>query len=241
MLQKWERKEAYFKKEILSDGKNHWPRDPDPGEPAYRRWLDAVRDPNTKVFYKGHKEQIKFDELGIEIPGETTTVDIEPDYTVTTILRIKTFTGQEFLTSIGQCIGYSQMGDELVRSYSEPEKWEEVTFGHRMTQDAQGRWNRTTEGPKSIITHYELPFTKEAALKLWEKQDARMGCQLNVMDQASEVKQTVPSITLFTQESFDYLMQRRYLTAEEKKAIEEKFAREHPDLVSTTNTNKAKK
>jgi len=238
MLQKWNRKDAFFKTEILSDGKNHWPRDPDPGEIAYKRWLDKVRDPTTQVFYKGHDEKPKFDDNGNAIPGETVTVEIEPDYTVTTILRIKTFAGQEFLTSIGQCIGYSQMGDEEVRSYSEPEKWEEVTFGHRMTQDAQGRWKRTTEGPKSIITHYELPFTKDAALALWEKRDPRIGCQLNVMIQASEDKQTVPSIDLFTSKPFDYLMNRDYMSPEEKRAEREKWEREHPDLVPTTSKGK---
>ena len=237
--QKWEREKVFFQKELLPDGKNHWPRDPQNGETAYNNWLNEVRDPVTKVFYKGHKEELKFDEDGKEIPEEKVVTDIDPDFTVTQLTRIKVATGEEYLYSIGQITGYNQLGDPLVRSYSKPESYEETLFNHRTKLDPKdNRYKRMTDGPAGVVTHYTLPFTKEAVMKLYEKKDKKLGCKLVVELEGTQAKKESPDLETFVSKPFDYILNEDYLTPEQKKEAREKFEKDQAQLISGAKTGK---
>lgn len=238
MLQKWNRKDALFKNEKQPDGKNIWRRDLESDEIAYRRWLDTVRDPVTKVFYKGHEEIPKTDEEGNAIEGEMITKELEPFRTVTTIIRRKIASGEEFLLSIGMLYCYTQLGDESASKYSLPEKWEHVHFKHAMANDGKGHYIKISHGPNGLTDEYTLPFTKDAAEELYKMKDPKVGCQLVVEDGNTGRKQTVPNIDLFTTKGFEYLMERNYMTPQEKEQERIEFEKKHPELVTTPKTKK---
>ena len=237
--QKYERAKVPFEKAILIDGKNHWHRDEEPGERAYMNWLNEVRDPVTKAFYKGHKTELKFDEDGHEIPGESTIIDLEPERTVTQLTRIKTATGEEFLYSIGQIIAYNQFGDPKVRSYTKPESWEETSFVFNTRIDpTDNRLKRACDGPIGQVTRYTMPFTKDNVMSLYQLRDKKQGCSLVVELEGTQAKKEAPDLDTFINKPFDYIINEDYLTPQEKKEAREKFEKDQAQLMSTAKTGK---
>jgi len=231
MLQKWTKEKSFFEKALLPDGKNHWPRDLAPGEQSYKEWLEKVTDPVTGEFYKGKRVISKFDDEGKEIVEQRVVTELEPDYVVQQIVRIKVAEG-EFLYSKGMMTGYTQFGVPITKKFWEPEVWNEQTFSTVTQMDTKDqKWKPMINGPSIIITHYDLPFNEENVMKLYNKRDPK-NCQLTVKDEPSQRAKECPNLDMFIHKPFEYILNDEYLSVEQKaliqKEFEAEFAKQNP-------------
>lgn len=237
MSKRWERENAYFLKEMLPDGQNHWHRDAEPGEESYKRWLNEVREPGRIIdgkeyegnFYKGSKEEL-FDEKGNQLK-EPRKVDIEPREMVSAIVRLRDVVGNEWLYSIGNILAFNQFGDERVGKFHSPEVYKEQVFRHETKLDPKdNKWKQMTGGPSHIIMHYTTQFNKKNVMELWDKR--ALNCELVVKDERNTDK-TVPvpnnDLQMFLDKPFDYLYNEEHMSLEQKLARAQAMQKAHDE------------
>lgn len=232
VLQRFKKAAAFYNKELLPDGVNHWPRDKESGEEAYERWLRDVTDPTTKQFYKGRDDVPVFDEegnpkkdeLGVELKE---TRELEPYRANTQIVRIKSDLDKEYLYSIGYIVGYTQFGDEMPAKFPSPEFYLKTAFKHVTRLDPKdNRYKPMTDGPSATHIEYEMEFNEDNVMKLWADRDKKMGCKLTVKDEQSGAVRDCPKLDMFIHKPFEFIMNADYMTPEEKQREQEKFEKQ---------------
>lgn len=243
VLQRFNKEKAFYNRELLPDGVNHWPRDKVPGEDAYERWFRDVSDPVTRQFYKG-KEEIpvfdengnpKKDELGVE---EKEIRELEPYRANTQLVRVKSDLDKEFLYSIGYIVGYTQFGDEIPAKFPTPELYVETTFKHVTRLDPKdNRYKPMTDGPSGTRTHYEMEFNADNVQKLWADRDKKKGCKLTVKDEQSGAVRECPTLDMFINKPFEFIMNADYMTPEEKRLAQEQFEKQQ-EVTAAKNSKK---
>jgi hypothetical protein len=230
ILRKWQIEKSFFDKEVMGyDQKTKkdipWPFDASPSFGQYKEyigWLDQVQDKVTKKFFKGRdKSTVEYDNDGKEIPGTVVSIDLEPHFERTQIIRLRTKDKGEILYSRGIITGYNNFQNPITTSFQEPEIWNEQQFHHR-TEFIQNL-NTVKDicvGPAGVIPHYTLPFTPENVDELMK--NAITNVALKVKHEGGKVKDA-PDLDRFRNKSFDYNLNMDYMTEKEKAAKLEEF------------------
>jgi hypothetical protein len=229
ILRKWQIEKSFFDKEVMGyDEKTRkdtpWPFEASPSFGQYKEymnWLDQVQDKVTKQFYKGRKSTSEYDNDGKEIPGKTTSIDLEPNFVRTQIIRLRTKDKGEFLYSRGIITGYNNFQNPITTSFQEPEIWNEQQFNHK-TEFIQ-RLNTVKDiclGPAGVIPHYTMDFNSDNVDELMKNVVPKI--KLIVREEGGRVKEA-PDLETFKTKSFDYILKMEYLTEKEKAAKLEEF------------------
>ena len=191
----------------------------------YQRWIpiEEVRwsdfkskaiDPHTGEYYTNGE--------GSGIPKGKEG----PKRYVTSIIRLKTNDGVEYLLSKSKIIGYNQSGDEISTTADNPEKFTKTNFRWETQPNYDtGFAERRNAGPSGSEIVYTLPFTKEDAQKLFELRDNKQGIQLIVKSEAQdkvyEIKKPDGTLQenfqLFAESDFNYLFNANFLSKEQKE------------------------
>ena len=147
-----------------------------------------------------------------------------PKRIVQSIVRIKAKNASEYILTTGRIKAFNQFGDPVFMPYTTPEKYIETTFRWETRPNREiGYAQRVNVGPSGSALIYTLPFSKEAAQKLYYLRESdNIDLLVKIQDQSSTyaVKKQNASLEdnfkMFTEESFNYLYYANYLTNEEK-------------------------
>lgn len=230
IVRKWQIEKSFFDKEVMGYNEKTkkdtpWPFDASPSFGQYKEymnWLDQVQDKVTKKFFKGRKDTAEYDNDGKEIPGSVVSIDLEPDFVRTQIVRLRTQDKGEILYSRGVITGYNNFQNPITQSFQEPEIWNEQKFNHK-TEFIQ-RLNTVKDiclGPSGVIPHYTMPFTPENVDELMK--NATHNTKLKVKEEGSTNIKEARNLDDFRNKSFDYILNMDYLPEKEKAAKLEEF------------------
>jgi hypothetical protein len=235
MSRKWEIEQSFFKKEILGyDPKTKepqtWPYE-NQEKRDYDYWLKDVQDPITKQFYKKTATEVDYDDDGKEIPSSKKTVEKEPFFKRTQIVRLRTRDGKEFLSSRGQITGYTALGSISTTRFEEPEMWKQTLFKRHMAfVQRENRHLEICDGPNDSIMHYTLPFTSENVDKLMK--DKVPNISLVVKEEGKTQSKECRDLEMFKTKPFDYILNDEWLTAEEREEAIKKYEAIEKNIIS---------
>ena len=208
MSKKWNIEKSFFAKEIMGyDPKTKidqtWPYY-DSQENAHLAWLAQVQDPINKEFYKKRESVVEYDDEGKEMPETRKTVEKEPYFERTQIVRLRTREGKEFLYSRGRMYGYTALGSLVTAPFQEPEIWKQTLFKRHMAWvEKENKHREICDGPNDAIIHYTLPFNTENFDKLMK--DAAPEIKLVVKEEGKTQAKECPDLEMFKTKSFDYI------------------------------------
>lgn len=211
-MPKWAKEEKCFKEVVLRDIKTKkiveggWPRQKSVEQRAYENWFEKVVNAETGEFHpERNNEGAPIKRTGAR-------------YIVTVITRTRDNSGKrEYLSTKGRLIGFNSSGIKVERPIKELEVWSKQNFAYERTYNEKtGSFTVQTVGPSNQEQVYDIPFSPENALKLYEKvQDD--DCQFVLKDlrtgDAKEVKwsSVKDTLDLFCHKSFDYLWKADYM------------------------------
>lgn len=214
--------EEQYNKVKTPNGKS-WPRAKSPLEYRYEQFISDCVNPNNNSFYMPLTE----DNTPIKM------IDQGPAcrHVVNTIVRIRTFSNEEKLYSLGQLIGYDGASIRRTMGCQKPEVVEVTKFGQDKRYNSRTRrFDIFCTGPNGIDTKYLLDFNQEnfdlLFAKTWDgknpyfKPDRRNVSKrvtLIVKDEQSGIAIEIfwqsleRSIELFKTRSFEELFSGSYL------------------------------
>ena len=188
-------------------------RPPNIEESHWNNFLAQVKDINTGKFFRSG-----------EGSGACKANGSLPKRYVTSIIRLKSHTGQEYLLSNNRILAYNQWGDEVVSSASQPEKYYHTSFKFQSQPNhITGFAMRVNVGPAGGTLLYTKEFSKDAAQTLFdmrENDDIQLIVKNEPAGKSYQVKK--PSATLqenfdmFVGKDFSYLFSANYLSVEAK-------------------------
>ena len=225
----WLRRKSFYQKELLEDGKHHYPYDPAPGERPYENWKKKVINPATNEYYTTRNKIIDENEQEKEIEEGV-------KHLVNQIIRLRTAKGDEKLLTMGTLIGYDAIGNIETVNCATPELYEETRFIHKRVQK-DNHMIIIPDGVQEIVKHYTLPFNEKNVDTLLEKKNPK-GCQLSLMDEKGGSPKECKNIEWFKTKPFDYIFNDEFLTPQER----ENAIKEHQVLqgeILATNQKKA--
>ena len=146
-----------------------------------------------------------------------------PKRYVTTIIRLKSKDGIEYLLSNSKIIGYNQTGDPVTTTANLPERYNKTLFKFETVPNHEtGYAERRNIGPCGTEIVYTLQFTKDDAQKLFDIRDPSIQFIVKSEDQG-KVYDVKPQLTitetfkLFVESNFSYLYAANYMSKEEKE------------------------
>jgi len=221
MSKKWKIWESFYKNEIIeyNDKKEpvHYPIPENAAKNSYEKWKADVCDPRTGEFYKGKRTEIEYDDDGNKKAEKT--IETEPYFTRTQIVRIRRLNGAEYLYSRGIIAGFTQLGTEKTTDFQEPENWTETLFRRENRFiPKENRYREVVIGPTGReIIHYTLPWTPENVDKLLENSNAKTRFVLTEEGDKSVIG--CPNSEMLKTKPFDYIKNVDYLSGEEKERL----------------------
>ena len=235
MSRKFHIEKSFFDKEILGyDAKTKtpqtWPYE-NQEQRDYEHWLKQVQDPVTGQFFKKTDTEVDYDDDGKEIPESRKTVEKEPFFKRTQIVRLRTRDGKEFLYSRGQITGYTALGSISTTRFMEPEVWKQTLFKRHMAWvEKEAKHREICDGPNDSIMHYTLPFTPENVDKLMK--EAIPNVALVVKEEGKTQSKECPSLEMFKTKPFDYILNDKWLTAEQREEAIKKYEAMEKNIIS---------
>ncbi len=213
IMPKWAKEEKCFKEVVLRDIKTKkmveggWPRQKSVEQRAYENWLEKVINAETGEFHPERNNE------GSPIKGTGAK------YIVTVITRTMDNSGKrEYLSTKGRLVGFISSGIKVDRAIKELEVWTKQNFAYeRSYNEKTGSFTVQTIGPSNQEQVYEITFSSENVLKLYEKVD-NDDCQFVLKDlrtgEAKEVKwsSVKDTLDLFMHKPFDYLWKADYMS-----------------------------
>ena len=186
-----------------------WPRDPQPGENAYYKWLVQSVDPQTGNYY------CERDAKGNPIIGTGAK------HIVDQIIRIRTLNG-EFLYTLGRLEGYDHIGNKTHVSCARPERYIKINFKFEKIIDDKGHITTQCTGPNGFEEKYSMPFNLKNLRDL-AKRRAGDNIPFIAKDEISgknpqglPITGSIESRINFFMKDFDYLFNAGYLSKEDK-------------------------
>lgn len=176
----------------------------------YIRFIEKVVNEKTKTFYPAKDE----DNRAIPNTGAT--------YSISSIVRLRRADDSEYLLSKGNIHAYDPLGEPVSFFVSYPEKWTKTLFRYRTDIDPKTKqFEKILEGPSGIKEVYDLPFTKENLLELWNQRESDL-IQLVVKDEGhvhgredrgvrDVTGNAAKSFELFKDSDFDYLWKANHI------------------------------
>ena len=190
-----------------------WPRLKTTEERIWEKFMTTVCDVSTGTFWPQRDAQ------GNIIAKK----DGRPncDYYVHTIIRYRTVSGEEFLFSQGNVIGYDAAGQEIREFISKPEAFQMTIFDIQKVYDQETKtFYETCKGVRETYDEYELKYTPENIQLLYEKRDKSRKAQpfnFIVRDEQLGMDVTVrwssvqDTLKLFKEKEFDFLFNGNYI------------------------------
>jgi hypothetical protein len=234
-INKWDKEKEYYKKAIIDEKGNTWPRVPkDPArENSLAEWNKRVINPITKEYYKGKKEKYMPDGKGGEI---LQVQDMEAHDEVIAIIRLRDADGDEFLLTKRRYIGYDSFGNEDRIYMPYPEMYEQPKVPYRTVPDGlTGNVKAITHGPQGSTPHYLILFSPEAVDALYAKKWSKP-VHLAVKDGITGEGKTCPDLEMFKYKSFQYIKDMEYMTPAEKERKREEFETQQGDKTPRKQT-----
>ena len=198
---------------MLRNQTRTYPRYKTTDELIYEDFYSKVCDVSTGTFWA------RKDSHGNIIPKK----DGRPncDYYVSTIIRLRTMSGDEFLYSQGNIIGYDAAGQECRLFISKPEAYLMTLFDmHRVYDNETKIFYETCRDPMETYDEYELPFSPKNVQLLYEKRNRSRNAkpiQFIVKDEQTGMDVVVrwssveDTLKLFKEKDFLYLYNGNYI------------------------------
>jgi hypothetical protein len=208
-----------------------WPRIKPVDQIGYEKlFYSKIVDPTTGTFYPER-----------DIAGNTI---VQPDggpnarYIVHNIIRLKSFSGQEYLYTTGTAVGFNSLGSPVYYPMSKPEMYKKTYWNKERNYNQEtGRIEEKIDSPSSQQEVYILPFSAEAVDELFRnhtikkdtpavyrgrgnninKRTADTPCNFIVRDERTNVSINVwwssleRTLELFKTKSFEYLFNGDYI------------------------------
>lgn len=216
----WAREEECFRKAIVRNYNTKriveggWPRNKPTDQWAYENWLSTVVNQETGEFHPQKNEE------GIPIKGTGAR------HVVNVITRVRDAKGKsEYLLAKGSLIGFDVGGIKKQYPISYPERWLKTEFLNKHSfNEKTGASTVQTIGPSGTYDVYQLPFSADNVLKLYEKVEDE-----NVMFVLKDIKtgearsvnwsSVKDSLDLFCHKPFEYLWKADYMPAPVKAEL----------------------
>jgi hypothetical protein len=214
-IDKYTKQREFYKKAVIDPKSGEtWPYIPHTDENKYYKWKEEVIDPSTNEYYLGKVKKYEVAEDGKETEK---IVDVSPYETIRQITRIRTDEGKEFLLTKGSIMGFNEFGRERRLDYTNKEMYRETLFRFETDKDPSvNRLRQFCKGPEGFLDHYLMPFTPANVDKLWSKRDKKR-CLLAVLDKITMQAKECPTLDMFKNKDFDYIMDMGYLSEKEKE------------------------
>jgi hypothetical protein len=202
-----------------------WPRIPSPEERVYEKFFSRICDPSSGEFYPER-----------DLAGNV----IEPSdggqrarYIVHSIVRLKSYSGQEYLYSTGVICGFSSLGVPVRYPIHKPEMYIKTHWHKERDYNKHtGRMEEIVKSPAGQQEIYLLPFSAEAVEELFShtikpdtppvyikdnKRTIDKPCNFVVRDEKSGTNIAIEwsninkTKELFSLKSFSYLYNSEYI------------------------------
>ena len=139
-----------------------WPRIAPIEQIAYQKYFIRISDPISGEFYPER-----------DLTGNI----IEPSdggprarYIIQNIIRIRSYSGQEFLVSSGILVGFSSLGSPVYHHINRPETYIRTNWHKERDYNKKtGRMEETIKSPSGQQEIYLLPFSAEAVEELFSQ------------------------------------------------------------------------
>jgi hypothetical protein len=135
---------------------------------GHELWYQKVTNPDTGTFYKISDLQIGTRKIKEDKPY--------PIKHANQIIRIQTADNKEWLASRQQWTAVDSQGNEITKSFNDPEVWDKPVFNYGMKPVDK----KKPDGPKEHAAielkgykkQYDLPFNKQNLKKLYDMRPA---------------------------------------------------------------------
>jgi hypothetical protein len=137
-----------------------WPRIPPIDQIGYEKWFSRISDPITGEFYPERDLQGNIIEPSDGGPRAR--------YIIHNIVRVKSYSGQEYLFSSGMLVGFSSLGSPVDYPIGRPETYMKTHWHKERDYNKNtGRMEEIIKSPSGQQEIYLLPFSAEAVEELF--------------------------------------------------------------------------